>query len=557
MNRRTGGRAGRRAGFVLALLLTAHGSRLTAQSDARIDSVFSQWTRTDGPGCIAGARQNGNTLHLKAYGMANLEYGVPLTTESISESGSVAKQFTSAVMVLLAKQGKLSLDDDIRKHLPEVPNFGPTITIRNLLTHTSGLRDQWALLGMTGWPPGTQVHSIPLILDLVSRQRALNFEPGSLYLYSNTGYALAAAIVQRVTGKSLAEWSQDSLFAPLGMKDTEWRDDYRRVVKGRATAYSPVRNGAWQQDMPFTMVYGNGGLLTSIPDMLTWNDALTAGTAPLTSDVVKQLETPRPLTDGSESNYALGLTIDTYRGVREVSHGGATAGYRTFLARWPDQGLSVAVFCNAGSADAGGYAHQMARVILGLPADESPPAPVVAVGAGDIAPLAGMWRDSANDRILNVRADGTELSVSAGGPMQKLTSLGAGKFWNPLTGPLEFERKGHSVQLIGRNNGVHRYNRMDPADTAGVRLDDYTGRFRSDELLVTYSISLKDGKLSLRVPVDAAFPLRPIYRDGFNAQGGPTVRFMRDGTGRVTGLRVFAGRALDVRFRKIDHGGAP
>ncbi|HKP30243.1 MAG TPA: serine hydrolase domain-containing protein [Gemmatimonadales bacterium] len=553
--RRADGPTGR--AFVL-LLLTAHSSLLAAQSDPRIDSVFSQWTRTDGPGCIAGARQHGNTLHLKAYGMANLEYGVPLTTESISESGSVAKQFTSAVMVLLAKQGKLSLDDDIRKHLPEVPNFGPTITIRNLLTHTSGLRDQWALLGLTGWPPGTQVHSIPLILDLVSRQRALNFEPGSLYLYSNTGYALAAAIVQRVTGKSLAEWSQDSLFVPLGMNDTEWRDDYRRVVKGRATAYSPVRNGAWQQDMPFTMVYGNGGLLSTIPDLLKWNDALTAGTAPLTRDVVKQLETPRPLTDGSKSNYALGLTIDTYRGVREISHGGATAGYRTFLARWPDKDLSVAVWCNAGSADAGGYAHQMARIILGLPAEESPPAPVVAVGAGDVAPLAGMWRDSTNDRILNVRADGADLSVSAGGPMRKLTSLGSGKFWNALTGPLDFEGKGSSVHLVERNNGVHRYNRMDPADTTGVTLENYVGRYRSEELLVTFALSVKDGRLVLRPPLDPALTLRPIYHDGFSAQGNPsTVRFMRDASGHVTGLRIFAGRALDVRFRKIDNGEAP
>jgi hypothetical protein len=385
----------------------------------------------------------------------------------------------------------------------------------------------------------------------------LNFEPGSLYLYSNTGYALAAAIVQRVAGKSLAEWSQENLFAPLGMNDTEWRDDYRRVVKGRATAYSPVRNGAWQQDMPFTMVYGNGGLLSSIPDMLKWNDALTAGTAPLTSDVVKQLETPRPLTDGSKSNYALGLTVDTYRGVREVSHGGATAGYRTFLARWPDQDLSVAVWCNAGSADAGGYAHQMARIILGLPAEESPPAPVVAVGAGDIAPLAGHWRDSANDRILNVRADGTELSVSAGGPMQKLTSLGAGKFWNAVTGPLDFEGKGNSVHLVERNNGVHRYSRMDPADTMGVKAHEYAGRYRSDELLVNFTVIEKDGRLSLRVPVDASFMLRPVYRDGFSAIGGPSLRFMRDGSGRVTGLRVFAGRALDVRFRKIENGEAP
>jgi CubicO group peptidase (beta-lactamase class C family) len=236
---------GRKGVVIAAVLLTAHRSPLTAQ-DPRIDSLFSGWARTEGPGCIAGVKQSGKTVHLKAYGMANLEYGVPLTTESVSESGSLAKQFTSAAITLLAKQGKLSLDDDIRKHLPEVPNFGRTITIRNLLTHTSGLRDQWALLGLAGWPPGTQVHSIPLILDLVSRQRMLNFEPGSLYLYSNTGYVLAATIVQRVSGKSLAEWSQDNLFQPLGMKNTEWRDDYRRVVKGRATAYSPVRNGAWQ-----------------------------------------------------------------------------------------------------------------------------------------------------------------------------------------------------------------------------------------------------------------------------------------------------------------------
>ena len=555
MKRRTGGQAGRRAGLAGMLLLTSHVSPLTAQ-DARIDSVFSQWARTDGPGCIAGARKDGATLHLKAYGMANLEYGVPLTPESVSESGSVAKQFTSAVMVLLAKEGKLSLDDDIRKHLPEVPNFGRTITIRHLLTHTSGLRDQWALLGLAGWPPGTQVHSIPLILDLVSRQRALNFQPGSLYLYSNTGYALAAAIVQRVTGKSLAEWSQANLFQPLGMKATEWRDDYRRVVKGRATAYSPLRNGTWQQDMPFTMVYGNGGLLTSVPDLLTWNDALDDGKAPLTPDVVKQLETTRPLTDGSESNYALGLTIDTYRGVREVSHGGATAGYRTFLARYPSRKLSVAVLCNGGSADAGGYAHQIARIVLGLPGEETAPGPVVAVGAADLAPIAGMWRDSMNDRIITFRVQGNELSASAGGPSQKLSPLGSNRFWNPVTGTFEFEGQGSGLHLVERNNGVHRYTRMDPADTIGLRLEDFAGTFRSDELQVTYTFEVKDGRLHVRLPPEPPTALRPVYRDAFIA-GGRTVRFTRDGSGRVTGFRAFAGRALDVRFRKVGNGETP
>lgn len=546
---------GRNGAAIAVVLLTAHVSRLTAQ-DARIDSVFAAWDRTDRPGCIAGVKRSGNTLHLKAYGMANLEYGVPLSPESVSESGSVAKQFTSAVVVLLARQGKLSLDDDIRKHLAEVPDFGRTITIRNLLTHTSGLRDQWALLALTGWPPGTQVHSIPLILDLVSRQRMLNFEPGSLYLYSNTGYALAAAIVQRVTGKSLAEWSQDNLFQPLGMTHTEWRDDYRRVVKTRATAYSPIRSGGWQQDMPFTMVYGNGGLLTTVPDLLRWNDALSAGTAPLTADVVQQLETRGALTDGSTLTYALGLSVDTYRGVREVSHGGATAGYRTFLARWPERELSVAILCNAGSAIPDQYAHQIARTVLGLPADESPPSPAVAATAAELAPLAGAWRDSTNDRIITFRVQGAELSASAGGPSQPLTPLGSMRFWNRITGTFAFERQGENLALMERNNGTHWYNRVNPADTTGVRLEDYEGRYRSDELLMTYTLGVRDGRLVLRLPPDAPVTLQPAYRDGFNAPGR-TIRFTRDASGRVTGLRVFAGRALDVRFRKLDNGVAP
>ncbi len=552
----TGVKAHGRNGVALAaILLPAHVSLLPAQ-DPRIDSVFASFARADGPGCVAGVKHHGSTVHLKAYGMSNLEYGVPLSAESISESGSVAKQFTSTVMLLLAQHGKLSLDDDIRKHLAEMPSFGRTITIRHLLTHTSGLRDQWALLGISGRPPGTQVHSIPLILDLMSRQRMLNFEPGSLYLYSNTGYALAAAIVQRVTGKSLAEWSRDNLFQPLGMRHTEWRDDHRRVVKGRATAYRRTGSAVWLQDMPFTNVYGNGGLLTTVPDLLVWNDALSAGTAPLSATLVKELETPGKLNDGSSLDYALGLVVNDYRGVREVSHGGATAGYRTFLARWPARELSVAVLCNAGSASADQYAHQIARAVLGLPAEASPPSPAVTVGAADVAPLGGAWRDSANDRIITFRAQGADLSASAGGPAVPLQPLGSMRFWNSLTGTFQFEQAGGGWRLTERNGGARVYSRIDPADTVGVKFEEYEGRYRSDELEITYTLAVEDGRLTLRLPPDAAVALRPMYRDGF---GGPgrTVRFMRDGSGRVTGLRVFAGRALDVRFRRLENGGGP
>ena len=303
-------------------------AQLPDSLSARVDRVFAQYATTTSPGCIVGVGQNGRRVYAKAYGMANLEYGVPLTNESISESGSVAKQFTAAALALLQLEGKLSLDDDIRKYLPEVPDFGHRITIHHLLTHTSGIRDQWALWALVGREPGTEVHTIPKVLDLVSRQRELNFTPGSEYLYSNTGYTLASVIVTRVSGMPFARFTEERFFKPLGMRDTQWRDDFRTIVPRRATAYG--RAGArWLQDMPFTMVYGNGGLLTTVGDWLRWNEALDAGLLGK-PELTRMLETPGKLSDGRALNYALGLASAEARpGVTEISHGGSTAACST------------------------------------------------------------------------------------------------------------------------------------------------------------------------------------------------------------------------------------
>lgn len=537
--------------LLLAGAMLAGGSAaLCAQQDPRIDSVFAAWNRTDGPGCIAGVRHNGNLVHLKAYGMANLEYGVPLSAESISESGSVAKQFTAAALLLLEQQGKLSLDDDIRKHIPEIPDFGARITLRHLLTHTSGLRDQWALLSMAGWPPGTQVHSIEQIVHLISRQKQLNFPPGEFYLYSNTGYTLLAAVVKRVTGQSLADWSRQHLFQPLGMRNTQWRDDFRKVVPGRATAYSRgPGGGAWVQDMPFTRVYGNGGLLTTVPDLLVWNDALTAGTAPLTRELVLKMETPMRLNDRTEIGYALGLGVGQWRGVRQVSHGGATAGYRTFLTRFPERNLSIAVLCNAGNANAGGYSDQVAMKLL-QPGDHQPPGAPVAIAAGELAPLAGVWRDTLTDRLLTFSIQNGQLAVTGGGPVATLTHLGNLRFWHFAAGSFQFLRRGNDLDLVQSADGNHRYGRQVPIDTAAVRLADYAGRYWSDELEVGYDIAVHEGRLTASRAWEEPTWLSPIYTDGFAAPGR-TVRFVRDAAGRVTGMRVYAGRAIDLRFTRV------
>lgn len=522
---------------------------VTAQTiGPRIDSVFAEFAKPDGAGCIVGVRRDGETVHARGYGMANLEYGIPLTAETISESGSVAKQFTAAALVLLSQDGKLSLDDEVRRHIPELPDFGAPITIRMLLNHTSGLRDQWALLGMSGNPPGRQVHTVPGILELATRQRMLNFAPNTEYLYSNMGYVLAGIIVQRVSGQSLQQFTAERLFRPLGMTHTEWREDYRKVVPGRATAYSRDRDG-WVQDMPFTMVIGNGGLLSTVGDWLTWNEALANGTIPGGPELVRALETRGRLADGTEIEYALGLTVTTWKGLREVSHGGATAGYRTFLARWPERNASVALLCNAGNTNPAMLAHRVADVVLGPLPDPAPPRPAVDLPMAALEPLVGSWRDSTNDQILTFTVRENRLQVSNGAAVAPLTAIGEGRFWHPAAGEFLVEREGAETVIRQREAGPRTFRRHQPVDPATVRLEEFAGRYTSDELGISYDLRMREGRLFLHTPLSAPRPLVPAYPDGFGSQG-LTVRFMRDASGRVTGLRVFAGRARDVRFHK-------
>src|ERR687895_623635 len=283
---------------------------------ARVDSIFSRFTRTT-PGCAVGVSRHGRTVLAKAYGMANLEYDVPLTTESIIEAGSVAKQFTAAAILLLAQQGKLSVDDPVRKHIPELPDYGVRLTIRHMLNHTSGLRDWGPVMGLTGAGRGERIISQDLALDVITHQRALDFTPGSEYSYSNSGYNLAAIIVERVSKQKFPAFVEERLFKPLGMKNSSWRDDYQRIVPGRAQAYARQGNGPWRLNMPFMNVYGNGGMLTTVGDWMKWNAMLDSQL--LGASLVTALETRGMLNDSRKIAYALGLTINSYKGLKDIS----------------------------------------------------------------------------------------------------------------------------------------------------------------------------------------------------------------------------------------------
>ena len=383
--------------FVLLFVLPASRPRSSRRRRTRasaVDRVFSRFHRTDGPGCAVGASLDGTTALSAAYGMADLEHDVPLRPDSIFEAGSVSKQFTAAAVLLLAQQGKLSIDDPVRKYIPELPDYGTPLTIRHLLNHTSGLRDWGSVEAIAGWPRTTRAYTQAHVLDILSRQRALNYPPGAEYSYSNSGYNLAAMMVERVSGKPFAEFTREAIFAPLGMSSTSWRDDFRRIVKGRAIAYSET-GGTIRQLMPFEDVHGNGGLLTTVGDLLKWNQNFTASGRRLDGAATRSRASSPT---AAPSPTPPGLMVLHYKGRNEVSHSGTTAGYNAWLGRYPDHGLSVAVLCNSSAANGTQLGHAVADVFLG----DAPPG-TARITRGSVRP--GMYRSLRDHSVVQVAAD--------------------------------------------------------------------------------------------------------------------------------------------------------
>ena len=329
--------------FLFLLIYQLSIGQTLQDTIAQVDKLLSQYQAFNPGGQLSIAR-NGEIIYSKAVGVGDLERNVPLTTSSIIEAGSVSKQFTAAALLLLEQQGKLSLDDDVRKYIPELRDYGMPIKLSHMLQHTSGLRDWGAIASLTGWSRGTQFYTNEDALEIIVRQKQLNNKPGDEFIYSNSNYNLAAIIVQRVSGLTLADFTKKYIFEPAGMTNTQWRDDPNRIVKNRAVAYSKTENG-YKLNMPNEYVYGNGGLLTTTEDLLKWSNFYQQGKMGTSSLLAKQLQT-KPLNDGKKSVYGAGLFIMKVRGWDNINHGGATAGYRAYLETFPELKLTIAILSN-------------------------------------------------------------------------------------------------------------------------------------------------------------------------------------------------------------------
>jgi CubicO group peptidase (beta-lactamase class C family) len=528
--------------LIPAALLAAPAA---AQPDpaVRVDSIFANWNSPTSPGCAVGVSRNGRTVVSRAYGSANLEHDIPNTPGTVFEAGSVSKQFTAAAIVRLAQQGKLSLEDDVRRYVPEVPDYGTPITLRHLLNHTSGLRDWGTVMQLAGAPRGTRIYTHAHTLDVVGRQKSLNFAPGAEYSYSNTGYNLLAIVAERVSGTSFAEFSRRELFEPLGMTRTEWRDDFTRTVKGRASAYT-WSDGGWHLQMPFENVHGNGGLLTTVEDLLRWNQALDSGTLA----GLDTLETRGVLSNGRRTEYALGLAVDEYRGIRQVSHSGATAGYRAYLARFPDAGVGVALLCNAGNANPE-LALRAAGIFLADRFRPDPPPPsAVPTDAAELERRAGLYRNRITGAPLRlVMADG---KLRSGGGTE-IIPIGPSVFsFGPSHTRVEFV-DGPAPRIVYPDGDTALYEPVAPADTSAANLATYAGEYRSDEAEATYTAAVVEGRLVLRMRPATTLRVTPVYADAFTGPGGVLVRFVRGADGRVQGFTLGTDRVRELRFDRV------
>ena len=356
------------SGVIATLVLLGPPAIFARNSDeksaAAVDEVFSDFTKPGSPGCALGVYRDGKIIYAKGYGLANIEENAAITPQSVFDIGSTSRQFTAASILLLEKQGKLSISDDVRKYIPELPFYGQKITILNLLNHTSGLRDYLTLMELAG----INIDNVTTDADalaLINRQKALNFAPGSEWLYSNTGFFLLSVIVQRASGKTLREFAAENILAPLEMTHTQYRDSHAALIANRALAYNEREDhSGYTLNVSYFEQTGDGAVHTSVEDLLKWDENFYSPRVG-GKEFLSELQERGKLNDGKILDYAKGLFRKDYRGLQTVSHGGAWGGYRAELLRFPDQHFSVACLCNVANAGPTRRAHQVADIYLG------------------------------------------------------------------------------------------------------------------------------------------------------------------------------------------------
>jgi CubicO group peptidase (beta-lactamase class C family) len=545
------------ASLGIAVLLSA--GALAAQTPfpaAGVDSVFAQYNRTDRPGCAVGVYRDGRIAYARGYGMADLNQGIAISPKTVFYIASTSKQFTAASLQLLAAQGKVSLDDPVRKYIPELPAYADAVTLRHLIYQLSGIRDYLGLWAISGRSAADEIPE-EAALDLIARQHQLDFTPGTQWAYSNSNYFLMSVVVKRASGRSLREFARAGMFEPLGMWDTQFHDDRTMIVPRRAEGYEPDGKGAYRTFKTSFALVGDGGVLTTVEDLAKWDqnffDNKLDGGGPA---FIQRLYARGVLNSGDSTDYASGLFRHTFRGVPTIDHAGSFIGFRAELLRFPSLHTSIGVLCNDYTANPEAMAQRIATVVL---ADKLT-APATTVGAAKPEGAAG--RQAALDRYIgrfellpgvagSVDRKGDSLQLSALGRTMTLTAVDDSTFTSDgLPGTFTFSRlsdgrTGFYASLLGMTAAAPP---LQPAPVlSATERQRVVGTFFSDELQATFVVKEKGGRLIVRAGYGDTMPMEPFQPNEFSA-GAAKVTAQRDRSGTVTVLVLDAGRMRNIKL---------
>jgi len=571
------------------LIFAAGGAAQTeARKDPRfaeVDKIFAEWDKLDTPGCAVGVIEKGKLIYAKGYGVANLDYNIPMTPRSVVYIASTSKQFTAACVALLILREEVSLEDDIRKYFPEIPDYGTPVKVKNLLYHTSGIRDYLGLMSLAGLRYEDYFDNDTAV-ELIARQKALNFAPGAEFIYSNSGYVLLAELVKRASGKTLREFAAENIFGPLGMADSHFNDDRSLVVKNRVISYRPLEDEAervekkeddksgekqeikevkdYRQLLKNFDAVGDGNLLTTVEDLFKWDqnfyDKKVGG-----DKFIDLILTRGKLNDGKDLDYAFGLFHGEYKGFKTVSHGGGMLGFRTEMLRFPEQEFTVICLSNLATFDPGGECRKVADIFLAdrLKADtkagekaggtETP----VSVARAVLDSYAGKYRLSVGPVVTITREEEGLFGEVPGQPKFGLKALSETEFVEETTGlKLRFgkdEQSGEIKIVILAGGAEYTGEKFSIKSPTAAQLQEYTGTYTSDELDVTYILYLDGGKLMVRVKKNPPSILEMTDKDAFSASEFK-LTFIRNAGNQISGFTLDAGRVKNLAFQKREPG---
>lgn len=536
----------------------------------RVDQLMAAFIDAEKPGVAVAVVEKGKVIFEKAYGMANLTYSIPFTTQTLNNIGSTSKQFTAFAIALLAKDGKLSLDDDVRNHIPELPDFGKTVTLRHLLTHTSGYRAFINLLAMGGLnlSEGDYIHRDEVI-EIVQKQPALQNDPGAEWNYNNTGFSLLATVVERVTEQPFPVWMRKNVFKPLGMNNTFVRAHPRQVIPNSSLGYVADKEGGYQEGRDIASSMGAGGIYATVGDLAKWINNLRTGKVG-GKEIIKQMTTRFVLTDGDTTKYGLGLFIDKHRGLSRIQHGGADMAHRSMLAYYPDIDAGFITQSN-NAAFPGTLNNEIAETFFSKQmepedaekAEETEKTESAPFNPEDYDPekfdeLAGRYElEEMPGFILTfTREEDKFFSQATGQSKAEIVPNSDSTFkFIIVEASVTFHRNQENKveTLTLHQNGDHPAKRLhdEPYKPTPEELMGYTGRYFSDELETFYTLAVKDSFLVVQHKRMEDIKLTPAKVDTFTASFPiAELIFIRNDAGDTAALKVSNGRTREVKFEK-------